>query len=108
MATSSALDREDQVKRYQIIAGGTALIAGLVLVPGGATAFADAGASASCLGHEASAISPPGSSEELPGGMPQLKDFISTEFPGVPRGLVYRAIARLHEGSHEACDEALE
>ena len=96
------------MKRSHIIGGSAALIAGLVLVPGGATAFADAGAPASCLGHEASAISPPGSSEELPGGMPQLKDFVSTEFPGVPPGLVYRAIAQLHEGSHEACDEALE
>lgn len=96
------------MKRSQMLAGGAALVAWLVLVRGGATAFADAGPPASCLGHEASAISPPGSSEELPGGMPQLKAVISAEFPGVPLGLVYRSIAQLHEGSHEACDEALE
>ena len=40
--------------------------------------------------------------------MPQLKAVISDQAPGVPLGLVYRSIAQLHEGSHEACDEALE
>jgi hypothetical protein len=94
--------------RSRMLVGGAALIVGLALVPGGAAAFADPAAPASCLGHEASAISPPGSSEELPGGMPQLKAFISTEFADVPPGHVYRAIGQLHEGSHEACDEALE
>jgi hypothetical protein len=96
------------MKRSQLLAGGGALIVGLVLAPGGGTAFADAGGPASCLGHEASAISPPGSSDEVPGGMPQLKAVISAEVPGVPVGLVYQSIAHLHEGSHEACDEALE
>jgi hypothetical protein len=96
------------MKRSQMVAAGSALIAGLVLLPGGGTALADAGAPASCLGHEASAISPKGSSEELPGGMPQLKAVISDELPDVPLGRVYRSIAQLHAGSHEACDEALE
>ena len=61
---------------------------------------------ASCMGHEAEAISPPGSSEEFPDGMPGLKAFVDT-IP-VPPGAVYSTIAKLHEGSHEACDEALE
>lgn len=61
---------------------------------------------ASCMGHEAAAISPPGSSEEFPDGMPGLKVFIDTL--GVPPGVIYSTIAKLHEGSHEACDEALE
>ena len=61
---------------------------------------------ASCMGHEAAAISPPGSSEEFPDGMPGLKAFIDNL--GVPPGAVYSTIAGLHEGSHEACDEALE
>jgi len=61
---------------------------------------------ASCMGQEAAAISPPGSSEELPGGAPELKKFIDSL--GVTPGVVYRTIAKLHEGSHEACDEALE
>ena len=63
---------------------------------------------ASCMGHEAAAISPPGSSDEFPDGMPELKAFINDAFPGVPPGQIYRFIASLHEGSHEACDEALE
>jgi len=63
-------------------------------------------AEASCVGHEAAAISPPGSSEEFPDGMPGLKAFVDT-IP-VPPGAVYSFIASLHEGSHEACDEALE
>ena len=62
---------------------------------------------ASCMGHEASAISPPGSSEEFPNGMPGLRAFIGENFP-VPPGVIYSTIAKLHEGSHEACDEALE
>jgi len=61
---------------------------------------------ASCMGHEAEAISPPGSSAEFPAGMPGLKAFVDT-IP-VPPGAVYSFIASLHEGSHEACDEALE
>jgi hypothetical protein len=96
------------MKRSLMLAGGTALTVGLLLGPVGGTAFADAGGAASCIGHEASSISPSGSSDELPGGMPQLKAVVSAEFPGVPLGLVYSVIAQLHEGSHEACDAALE
>ena len=63
---------------------------------------------ASCMGHEAAAISPPGSSDEIPDGMPGLKKFINDTFPGTPLGQIYKFIASLHEGSHEACDEALD
>lgn len=85
----------------------SALLAGftLALAP---TAFAEAGPPASCVGHEASGVSPPGSSAELPGGMPQLHEFIEATFPGTPPGAVVSAVAKLHEGSHEACDEATE
>ncbi|MGH9153763.1 MAG: hypothetical protein ACRD03_15485 [Acidimicrobiales bacterium] len=83
------------------------LTTGLTLGPA-TGAFADAGDNASCMGHESSAISPPGSSGEFPGGRPQLKAFIDEAFPGVPPGAVYREIAKLHEVSHEACDAALE
>ena len=71
-------------------------------------AFAEAGSPASCMGHEASALSPPGSSDEALGGMPELKAFIDQMFPDQPPGAIFSAIASLHEGSHEACDEALE
>jgi hypothetical protein len=63
---------------------------------------------ASCMGFEASALSPPGSSDESPGGMPELKRFIDENFPGIPPGVIFSLISHLHEGSHEACDEALE
>jgi hypothetical protein len=60
------------------------------------------------MGFEASGISPPGSSDEIPGGVPELKAFIDQTFPGLPPGVIFMTVARLHGGSHEACDEALE
>jgi hypothetical protein len=64
---------------------------------------------ASCMGFEASSISPPGSSEEEPGGTPQfvaeVKE-IAAEL-GVRPGVIVAFIASLHGGSHEACDELL-
>ncbi|MPZ14833.1 MAG: hypothetical protein GEU73_10505 [Chloroflexi bacterium] len=103
----SASFRHRAQHRLTSIAIGLSLVVGVTLasvVP----AFADAGSRASCMGHEASAISPPGSSDEFPGGMPAVKQFIDVEFPGVPPGTIYSTIAKLHEGSHKACDEALE
>ncbi len=76
----------------------------LLLVPSQA-ALAEAGGPASCMGHESSAISPPGSSEEIPGGRPGLNAFAKAT--DAPPGALKSAIAKLHEGSHEACDEAL-
>lgn len=83
------------------------MIVAMIVIPAGA-AFADAGANASCVGHEASAISPAGTSDELPGGMPQLISFLKEAFPGVSTGQIVGQIAKIHAGSHEACDEALE
>lgn len=60
---------------------------------------------ASCMGHEAAAISPPGSSDEVPGGMPEFMQFIHG-LPGSP-GSTISFIAGLQEGSHEACDAAV-
>ena len=76
-------------------------------------ALADVGTAgstrASCMGIEAAALSPPGSSDEAPGGMPDIKAFLDENFPGTPPGLAfYSFAAHLHEGSHAACDEALE
>jgi hypothetical protein len=82
--------------------------AALTLISGG-TAFADTHSShGSCMGFEASALSPPGSSDEAPGGMPDLHAFFATNFPGVPQGAFISFIAHLHEGSHADCDEAIE
>ena len=82
-----------------------------VAAPAG-SAFADVGSAsstrASCMGIEAAAISPPGSSAEAPGGVPDIKAFLDQVAPGVPPGQAFFSVAaRLHEGSHEACDEAL-
>lgn len=72
---------------------------------GGGTAFAEAGTHASCIGHEASGISPPGSSDEFPGGVPEVKAVVNAAFPGVPYGAIISTVAKIHAGSHEACDE---
>jgi hypothetical protein len=40
--------------------------------------------------------------------MPELRAFIEANFPDLPPGAIYRIIAHLHEGSHEACDEVLD
>jgi hypothetical protein len=91
-----------------------ALTAGLISfgAPVG-TAFADVGTAsatpASCMGIEAAALSPPGSSDEAPGGVKDIKAFLDQVAPGVPPGQAFYSIAaRLHETFHAACDEALE
>ena len=89
------------------------MTAGVLALAGPAgSAIADVGSAshthASCMGIEAAALSPPGSTDEAPGGMPDVKEFLNENFPGVPPGLVfYSFAAHLHEGSHAACDEAL-
>ena len=80
-----------------------ALAGGMVGVQN-ATALADAGPHASCIGFEASAIAPAGTSDEFLGGVPELLAAVRTF--GVPVGVLYRDIAKLHLGSHEACDAA--
>ena len=82
------------------------LIIGLMLIPAG-TALA-ASPQSSCVGHESSSISPKGSSDEFPGGRPQLNEFIRETFPGTPPGQIVAFVAHTHAGSHEACDEATE
>jgi hypothetical protein len=95
-------DRIINRRRLAAAMSSAALLGGLTLGPAG-TAFADAGAGASCMGHEASGVSPPGSSDEFAGGMPEFRQFIGNNFPGPP-GAVYSAIAKQHGESHEACE----
>lgn len=85
------------------------MLLALTLVPG-SPALAAPGERTSCMGHEASDINPPGSNQEFPEGSVGLRDEVRriAASLGVPVGQVYRIIASLHEGSHEACDEALE
>jgi hypothetical protein len=84
-----------------LLAGGVLTLA-LVFAPSASAAASPA----SCVGHEASGVSPPGSSEEAPGGVLDILAFIRANYPGTVGGFISTA-ARVHAGSHEACDEAL-
>jgi hypothetical protein len=92
---------------------GLAVAGLLTLAAPARAAFADVGGvsqtHASCMGIEAAALSPPGSNDESPGGMPDIREFLREAAPGVPPGLAFYSVAgHLHEGSHADCDEALE
>ena len=88
------------IKRNAVCIGATALI--LALGTAG-PAVADAHGNASCLGFEASGIAPAGSSDEFPGGVPELQAFLHDNFPHQAGAIVSDA-AHQHLGSHEACD----
>ena len=98
-------------RRLRVVLLTSGLLLALTLVPA-STAVAAPGETTSCMGHEASDINPPGSNSEFPEGSVGLRDEVreiaASLFGGAPVGQVYRFIASLHEGSHEACDEALE
>lgn len=92
------------------------MLVGVLMVMG----FAQAGTvlaappepgNASCMGYEASNVSPPGTSAEAPGGMPNVLADLDAFFAGTGafdnRGAVISFFTRLGAGSHEACDEAL-
>lgn len=101
-----------------LIIGALTATAATALVAGGPVAVhADPpeGGNASCMGYEASAVSPPGE-ETGPfsiRGMPGVLDFIDEvviPLTGAPnRGAVISSgpAALRGIGSHEACDEAL-
>ena len=93
------------MKRMLLLLAVAVMMASMMV--GAGPASADAGAPASCMGHEASNLSPPGSSDELAGGMPAFEAFFRDTFPGTPPGALKKTIAKLHEGSHEACDQAI-
>ena len=60
----------------------------------------------SCMGIELSAISPPGTSDELADGAPEFVAEVralAASF-GWPPGAVDRLIAQTRAGSHDACD----
>ena len=86
------------------------LVLGSVAAPAAAAAASEPNGHASCIGLEQASISPPGSSDEEPGGARQfigeVKE-LATSF-GLRPGALLSFIARLHAGSHELCDEALE
>jgi hypothetical protein len=91
--------------RTVAVIGALAATTALVAMP---VPVAAADAHASCIGIEASEISPPGSSDEFPGGMPQVAREVrlAADALGVAPGAIYSFVAQLHAGSHEACDAA--
>jgi len=93
-------------RRYVRCAAAIAARGACALAIGVPLGGADAGGNASGVGFETSSISPPGSSEEVPGGTPELIGFLKS-LAGKAGPLV-SSVAKLHEGSHEACDEATE
>jgi hypothetical protein len=101
-------------KKTLVLAG--AVSAGLfasLLVPAGAVlADPPEGGPTSCMAYEASDVSPAGSEDGTfsQHGMPGIHEltdlFIS--LGAVPnRGGAYSALAQLHSGSHEQCDDDL-
>ncbi len=92
-------------------------VLGLLVVVGFAEAgpaFADPPepGNASCMGYEASAVSPPGTLDEAPGGMPNVLNDIDAFFVAPNgefrnRGQLISFFTKLDAGSHQACDEAL-
>lgn len=88
----------------------SAAVLGLVLA-GTAQADPPGPGNASCMGYEASAVSPPGSSQEAPGGMPNVLANVDAFFVDTGafknRGALISFFTKLRAGSHEACDEAL-
>lgn len=59
---------------------------------------------ASCTGIESSGIAPAGSSDEFPGGRPQLNVVLRGLFPDTPLGQIVSGFSKVHAGSHEGCD----
>jgi hypothetical protein len=88
----------NRVFRSAATALGVVTLAAISAVP----AFGDASGAASCVGIEASSISPPGSSDEFPGGMKQLVTETKAAFGTF--GPVISGFAKVHAGSHELCD----
>src|SRR5438128_10748615 len=89
---------------------GAVLVVGAMQALSTQTAFADASSHASCVGIEALSISPPGSNDELPGGVSELQAVVHdlASQLGVRSGAVISSVPHLHAGSHQACDEATE
>jgi hypothetical protein len=83
-------------------------VAALAQVVGVQAVRADASGHASCIGIEASAISPPGSSDEFPGGLPEVLADVKAAARelGIPPGAILSFVAKLHAGSHVDCDKA--
>jgi hypothetical protein len=104
------MDGRRHKARRLLLAAPLALVMTGALVPGVALAADEPNGNASCIGLEQASISPPGSSDEEPGGARQFVGEVKelAGFLGVKPGALFSFVARLHAGSHADCDEALE
>ena len=104
------MKRRLRTPRRTLLIAVVALILASVATPSIAAAASEPNGHASCLGLELASISPPGSSDEEPGGARQFTGEVKelAAALGVRPGALFSFIAHLHAGSHAACDEALE
>jgi hypothetical protein len=104
------MDGRRHLGRRLMVAAPLALALTGVLAPVAVLAADEPNGSASCIGLEQASISPPGTSDEVLGGAPQFVGEVKelAGFLGVKPGALFSFIARLHAGSHAACDEVLE
>jgi hypothetical protein len=104
------MDGRYAIERRLLLAVPLALAMASVLAPASALAASEPSGNASCMGLELASISPPGSSDEEPGGARQFVSEVKdlAVFLGVKPGALFSFIASLHAGSHADCDEALE
>jgi hypothetical protein len=96
--------------RRLLLAAPLALAMTWALTPGVALGASEPSGNASCMGLEQASISPPGSSDEEPGGARQFVGEVKelAELFGVRPGALFSFVAQLQAGSHAQCDEALE
>ena len=104
------MDRRRHPAEQRLLAALVCMLLLWVALPATILAATEPNGHASCVGLEQASISPPGTSDEEPGGAHQfvgeVKGIAATL--GLPPGAVMAFIASLHAGSHADCDEALE
>lgn len=104
------MKRRHRTARHTLLIAVVALALASVATPSVAAAAPEPNGNASCMGLELASISPPGSSDELPGGAAQFTGEVKelAAVLGLRPGALFSFIAHLHAGSHAACDGALE
>ena len=104
------MDGRRRSARRVLASAVLALAVGAVAAPSAVFAADEPNGNASCMGLEQASISPPGTSDEEPGGARQFVGEVKelAAFFGVRPGALFSFIASLHAGSHALCDEALE
>jgi hypothetical protein len=104
------MDGRSRSKRRLLASAVLAVAMSALVAPAAAFGADEPNGAASCMGLEQASISPPGSSDEEPGGARQfvgeVKDLAG--FLGAKPGALFTFIAGLHAGSHAECDETLE